>query len=65
MSGGDLVPTMRLRFVERKVPKVGAKGGWAEWRVLQQWYSENIPDYMRSRNDVGEWRDVPIVGEGE
>jgi hypothetical protein len=46
-------PTAFLRFVTRKPP--------GPTRILQQWWAENAPDYMRSH--AGEWRDVPMVEE--
>jgi len=54
---GGLVPTMTLRFVERVEGKKRV-------RILQQWYSEDVPTYMRSSKMSGEWRDVEVVTDG-
>jgi hypothetical protein len=57
----DLAPTARLRFVEREAPRRG-KATPVKVKILQQWFGENIPFYMRS-SAVGEWRDVPLESE--
>ncbi len=49
------VPTPRLRFIERDV-----FGTSFFDTILQQWWAEDLPEYMRSSLD-GEWRDVPVV----
>ena len=61
----DLAPTPRLRFVEREVldgkqMKVPVS---RRVRILQQWWSEPVADYMRNSKDPGEWRDVPLALE--
>lgn len=63
------VPTVRLRFVERRGYWL-AHGGFVHVadvdasvvRCLQQWWAEPMPGYMR---DVakGEWRDVALEAE--
>jgi hypothetical protein len=50
-------PTPKLRFVERAT-SLDAEN-CATHRVLQQWWAEPMPAYMRSEA-VGEWRDVPV-----
>lgn len=54
-----MVPTPKLRFVEREVYK-GINGGgqhvYNTVRVLQQWWNWSI-DYPTAS---GEWRDVPL-----
>ena len=52
------VPTERLRFVERNV--IRSDGPHTD-RILQQFYTPNMPAYMRG--DEGEWRDVELVQE--
>ena len=52
------VPSERLRFVLRNVIR---SDGPHTQRVLQQWYTLNVPSYMRG--DEGEWRDVELVQE--
>ena len=60
-----MIPTTRLRFVEREVqvpvPEFGP--GFTKSmkvRILQQWWE----DKESSRFDpVGEWRDVPLEEE--
>lgn len=53
-------PTARLRWVERPVsdPPDPVRPGL----VLQQWFTEDVPGYMRN-NAAGEWRDVETVVE--
>ena len=64
-------PTSRLRWVQKSVPAAEQpppKKGVAptvvmvECRVLQVWWAEDIPSYMRN-SAKGEWRDVPVEGE--
>jgi hypothetical protein len=54
---GDLAPTARLRFVER--PCGSALDDNATMHVLQQWFAEDVPAYMRA-SAKGEWRDVEV-----
>lgn len=51
-----LIPTARLRFIERE-PPLGITGG--PWKILQQYWAEDMPAYMRDQAK-GEWRDVPL-----
>ncbi len=64
MSQGDLAPTPRLRFVERTIDvdivDPGQDMGARTVRILQQWFAENVPAYMRD-DAAGEWRDVEVV----
>ena len=60
MNDFKLVPTTRLRFVKRDVPT--EPGVARELRILQQWWAEDMPGYMRSQAR-GEWRDVPLETE--
>lgn len=53
-----MAPTAMLRWVE-KVPPQGNKPG-KKSIVLQQWWTEDVPAYMRADSD-GEWRDVPLM----
>ena len=46
----DLVPTEKLRWLRRP----------GDAPVLQQWYAEDVPGYMRN-TAKGEWRDVETV----
>ena len=52
----DWVPTARLRWVKKDEPTAGLAIGGI---VLQQWFSQDVPGYMR-RDAEGEWRDVPL-----
>ena len=52
-----LVPTTRLRFVER-LPDAGQPAGPVR-RILQQYFAEDMPGYMRD-HAKGEWRDVEV-----
>lgn len=62
MSHENYEPTPRLRFVEKDVPDhPGALSGTRR-RILQQWWAEDMPAYMRDRAR-GEWRDVPLETE--
>jgi hypothetical protein len=63
----DFIPTPRLRWVatttwsENAVPKALAPGVAEDqltYHVLQQWWAEDMPGYMRNQAK-GEWRDVP------
>lgn len=58
----NLVAQPRLRWVPR--PPLGVRPGkaYAPVLVLQQWWAQDLPSYMR---DVakGEWRDVPVETE--
>lgn len=56
MGEVTLMPTLRLRFVERDV--VGDDGIVRRVRILQQLWS--IESYVTRRQ---EWRDVPIETE--
>jgi hypothetical protein len=56
----DWVPTARLRFVVRAAPPLGDMP--VNERVLQVWYSQDVPGYMR-RDAEGEWRDVSVEEE--
>lgn len=51
-----LEPTARLRWVERACGS--ALDDNATMQVLQQWWAESMPAYMRDHSK-GEWRDVP------
>ncbi len=68
MSHSDWVPTARLRFVERKdvARAEDAETGQAEIAsvryILQQWFAEDLPGYMRT-SAAGEWRDVVVEEE--
>ena len=57
MSAGELAPTPRLRWLERD--SRGDESAPAYERVLQCWWAEDVPGYMRSEAK-GEWRDVPV-----
>jgi hypothetical protein len=60
MSNSDWVPTARLRWVERIDPPEPEDTFQRKRVFLQQWYSQDVPGYMR-RDAEGEWRDVPTV----
>ena len=69
MASDTWVPTAKLRFVERGGDMVqgvtipaGATSSWVPRRILQQWYAEDVPGYMRS-TAAGEWRDVVVEVE--
>lgn len=53
-----LIPTARLRFVERAV-SLDAENS-ATMKILQQYWAEDMPGYMRDLAK-GEWRDVECV----
>ena len=46
MANEDWVPTAKLRFVKRE----GAM-------ILEQWFTQDVPGYMR-KSAEGEWRAV-------
>ena len=49
-----MTPTMRLRFVERRIHTT-------HYRILQQWWAGFTDAY---ETDIeGEWRDVPVESE--
>jgi hypothetical protein len=54
----QLIPTARLRFVERAV-SLDAENS-ATVKILQQYWAEDMPGYMRDLAK-GEWRDVECV----
>ena len=54
----NYVPTTRLRFIERAA-SLDAENS-ATLKVLQQYFAEDLPGYMRSEAK-GEWRDVITV----
>jgi hypothetical protein len=58
------VATPRLRWLTRAgTPlKRGRDVTQTRERVLQQFYAEPMPEYMRDMAQ-GEWRDVPVVGD--
>jgi len=63
----DWVPTAKLRWVNRAVGDTDRGPGRGliplEYeRVLQVWYSQDVPGYMR-RDADGEWRDVVVEEE--
>jgi hypothetical protein len=62
MSNSDWVPTARLRFVKREIP--GVEGGVPAYtlRILQQYWAQDVPGYMRKSAEGG-WRDVEIEEE--
>jgi hypothetical protein len=56
-----LVPSERLRFVERTVQSIEGGPPPHTVKILQQWFTLNAPAYMRGNE--GEWRDVEVVKE--
>lgn len=58
-AADTLAPTAKLRWVERKVAAESAFAVDGTQRVLQQWFAENVPGYMRTHAQ-GEWRDVEV-----
>jgi hypothetical protein len=71
----DWVPTARLRWVAREVvvggqpsadsisdsyPATSAAMNRFQ-RVLEQWWTADLPSYMRRANEEGEWREVVTV----
>jgi hypothetical protein len=63
-AGLPLRPTANLRFVDRVVPidSVDGPASPPVRRILQQWWAEDMPAYMRNVAR-GEWRDIPLVSE--
>jgi hypothetical protein len=63
-----LVPTTRLRFVEKAIqiapaePETNTRAMSKMARVLQQFWAEDMPGYMRDQAK-GEWRDVALESE--
>jgi hypothetical protein len=53
-----LKPTPKLRFVQRALPDDTTHC----LRILQQYWSEDLPSYMADESK-GEWRDVPMEQE--
>jgi hypothetical protein len=59
-AADNLAPTARLRFVLRTPLDAAACSLNAmPERILQQWWAEDVPGYMR-RGAQGEWRDVEV-----
>lgn len=52
-----MIPTMRLRFVERDVS--GRDEPIKLVRILQQWWRQDRP-HGQMLGMEGEWRDVPL-----
>jgi hypothetical protein len=52
-------PTAKLRFVERIPVDPANPIPLHSVRILQQWWAEDVPGYMRA-GAQGEWRDVPV-----
>jgi hypothetical protein len=67
MSPDGLIPTARLRWVKRehRAPSMvnDAVGVLTLVDVLQQFWAQDMPAYMRD-HATGEWRDVELVVEG-
>jgi hypothetical protein len=61
MSDFKLIPTVRLRFIERPSSDPSRPSG-ASTKILQQWFAPDMPGYMRDAAK-GEWRDVPLEPE--
>lgn len=57
-----MIPTPRLRFVERLVVVSDAQQIAKTVRTLQQWWAVKINDDILTNNN-GEWRDVPLEKE--
>jgi hypothetical protein len=60
----DWVPTARLRWVAREVPvpvKTDEPPMSRFERTLEQWWTADLPSYMRRANEEGEWREVVTV----
>jgi hypothetical protein len=60
-----MIPTAKLRFVERLVPMPEHGGYLKTVRILQQWW-DNPYDFGDDTGEPrvnGEWRDVPIEKE--
>jgi len=57
-----MIPTPRLRFVERLVVVSDAQQIAKTVRTLQQWWAVKINDDILANNN-GEWRDVPLEKE--
>ena len=61
-----MIPTNKLRFVERAVPSTGANYPIQIVRILQQWWENNLTLNLGWTGDIpigkpiGEWRDVPV-----
>ena len=55
---------MSVPAAEQPKPKKGVAPAvvMVECRVLQVWWAEDIPSYMRN-SAKGEWRDVPVERE--
>lgn len=61
-----MIPTNRLRFVDRNEPVVLNGEKFDNWRkVLQQWWSVGltVAALDPSKAGDGEWRDVPLEKE--
>ncbi len=56
----DLQPTPKLRWVTRRDSQ--RPGTYVVQQILQQWFAEDMPGYMRDKAK-GEWRDVDVVDE--
>ena len=54
---GEMAPTARLRFVERRAPSDHTDG--PPRRILQQWWAPSVPSYMVDPSQ-GQWVDVPM-----
>lgn len=63
-----MTPTMKLRFVKRKVEVNDLDGPpfVREVKILQQWWAEqeiSIGWATLNPSNKGEWRDVPVEDE--
>ena len=58
---GEMAPTAKLRFVERRPPSdpVDGPAGGPPRRILQQWWAPSVPSYMVDPSQ-GQWVDVPL-----
>ena len=58
------IPTARLRFVKRAHEFQSMDPTMPMQRILQQWWAEDMPSYMRDKA-LGEWRDVELTEESK
>jgi hypothetical protein len=58
-----LMPTNRLRFVERVIPSHDVEAGY-KVKILQQWWNKNLQHgQIFTPIEGGEWRDIPLESE--
>jgi len=64
-----MIPTTKLRFVDRVIAVPATDGVGRTVRILQQWWEDSDPEIVEEAYNIkllrveGEWRDVPLENE--